>query len=381
MFNSLKTTLSRNITNAKGWKTKRKIIVIESDDWGAIRMPNLKVKKKYEDMGYSLSDNPYCAYDTLADSEDLNVLFESLRKFNDFKGKNPIITLNTVIGNPLFEKIGNSNFEEYTYEPFVDTLQRYYPNNNVFQMWQDGIKEKLIKPQYHGREHVNVPLWMKELKKNNRPLMDAFKLNFWGIPLGSYEPKKLNIQASYDSNKKQDLFFYENSIKEGLKLFENLFGFRSRTFIANNYTWSSILDTVLKENGVIGIQGMKYQKEPINNKGRRIKKEVYTGKSNKQNQVYLVRNCIFEPSHFSPSFNNVGECLRQIQQAFFFNKPAIITSHRLNFIGSLKQANRDDNLKQFEFLLNAITEKWPTVEFLSSDELVEIIKYENHQYV
>jgi hypothetical protein len=38
MINSLRSTLSRNLTNARGWKTNRKIIVIESDDWGATRM-------------------------------------------------------------------------------------------------------------------------------------------------------------------------------------------------------------------------------------------------------------------------------------------------------------------------------------------------------
>jgi hypothetical protein len=308
------------------------------------------------------------------------VLFECLKKFNDSKGNNPIITLNTVVGNPVFEKIANSGFEEYFYEPFVETLKRYYPNNNVFQLWKEGIQQKLIKPQYHGREHVNVPLWLRELKKNNRPLVDAFHFNFWGIPEGSYEPKRLNMQASYDSNKDEHLHFYQNSVVEGLELFENIFGYRSTTFIASNYTWSSKLDAVLKEHGVIGFQGMKYQKEPINNNEKRIKKEVYTGKENNLKQLYLVRNCIFEPAHFNSSFNSVGECLKQMEQAFFFKKPAIITSHRLNFIGQLSRENRNSTIKQFETLLASITEKWPDVEFLSSDELVTVIINDNTKY-
>ena len=380
MINSLKATLSRNITNARGWRTNRKIVVIESDDWGAIRMPNLDVKTKYENLGYEIGHNPYCAFDTIANSEDLIVLFECLKKFNDSKGNNPIITLNTVVGNPVFEKIANSGFEEYFYEPFVETLKRYYPYNNVFQLWKEGIQQKLIKPQYHGREHVNVPLWLRELKKNNRPLVDAFDLNFWGIPEGSYEPKRLNMQASYDSNKDEHFHFYQNSVVEGLELFENIFGYKSTTFIANNYTWSSKLDAVLKEHGVIGFQGMKYQKEPINNNKKRIKKEVYTGKENNLKQLYLVRNCIFEPAHFNSSFNSVGECLKQMEQAFFFKKPAIISSHRLNFIGQLSRENRNSTIKQFETLLASITEKWPDVEFLSSDELVTVIINDNTKY-
>ena len=38
MIQKIKSTLSRNYTNSKGWRTNRKIVVIESDDWGSIRM-------------------------------------------------------------------------------------------------------------------------------------------------------------------------------------------------------------------------------------------------------------------------------------------------------------------------------------------------------
>jgi hypothetical protein len=47
----------------------------------------------------------------------------------------------------------------------------------------------------------------------------------------------------------------------------------------------------------------------------------------------------------------VGECLKDIQNAFFWKKPAIITSHRLNFIGFIHPENRERNLKQFRELL------------------------------
>ncbi|HTO14546.1 MAG TPA: hypothetical protein VLZ83_02195 [Edaphocola sp.] len=38
MINSLKSTLCRNVVNARGWKTNKKIVVFESDDWVSIRM-------------------------------------------------------------------------------------------------------------------------------------------------------------------------------------------------------------------------------------------------------------------------------------------------------------------------------------------------------
>ena len=41
--NTLKSLLTVHASNIPGWRTKRKIVVIESDDWGSIRMPSLKV--------------------------------------------------------------------------------------------------------------------------------------------------------------------------------------------------------------------------------------------------------------------------------------------------------------------------------------------------
>jgi hypothetical protein len=373
MLDSLKSTISRNITNAKGWKTNRKIVVIESDDWGSIRMPSIKIKEKYERLGYNLNKNPYCLFDTLANSEDLSSLFELLSKYKDYKNNHPIITFNTVVGNPKFDFIKSNNFELYQFESFKETLQRYYPNENTFQYWKEGVNSKLITPQYHGREHVNVPLWLNQLRENNKPILDAFNFGFWGLPSEMFLPKILDIQASYDSNSPENTEFYKKSISEGLQLFEAIFGFKSKSFIANNYVWSSELNSTLKENSIDYLQGMKYQKLPLDNlKKVREKIGLHTGLINKNNQLHLVRNCVFEPSQY-PNRDNVSECLKQISQAFLFHKPAIITMHRLNVIGALSENNRNQNHKQLARLLHEIIKKWKNVEFMTTDELGDLI--------
>ena len=54
-------------------------------------------------------------------------------------------------------------------------------------------------------------------------------------------------------------------------------------------------------------------------------------------------------------------------------KPAIISTHRVNFIGSIFQKNADENLKKFDYLLKTILKKWPDVEFMTSGELTQIL--------
>ena len=87
----------------------------------------------------------------------------------------------------------------------------------------------------------------------------------------------------------------------------------------------------------------------------------------------MVRNASFEPSQCSGQ-DVVSECLKDIQNAFFWHKPAIISAHRLNFIGELNKRNRLDNLVALDILLSKILLRYSDVEFMSSEQLGEFIK-------
>jgi hypothetical protein len=87
-------------------------------------------------------------------------------------------------------------------------------------------------------------------------------------------------------------------------------------------------------------------------------------------QVYFIRNCFFEPS-LDTRFDWIEDCLRRIKIIFFWGKPAIIGTHRINFMGSLNEENRKKNLKDFSVLLKLILETWPDVEFTTTDRLGE----------
>lgn len=374
MFSNLKSSLSRAVTNSKGWRTNKHIVIIESDDWGGIRMPNKAIRDAFQEKGYTIFSNPYCKYDTLANSEDLTKLFAVLSKYKDKDGNHPVITANTVIANPDFEKIYESNFETYSNKPFTTTLKEYYPDEDVFALWNEGIEKKLFVPQFHGREHVNVPIWLELLRGDrNQVIKDAFEMGFWGVPKKLYDKNIFNIQAAYGSAKKEHIEFYKNSISEGLDLFEKVFHYKSTTFIANNYTWSPELNKMLRDKGVVGFQGMKYQKIPVANSNKLELFPAYTGKRNDLGQVYMVRNCVFEPSQMPSSLDNVKQCISEIGNAFLFKKPAIIASHRLNFVGAIDPENRDRNLVMLDQLLAGILKKWPDVVFMTSNQLADTL--------
>jgi hypothetical protein len=366
MKSNLKEIISRNLVNFPGFRTNRQIVVFESDDWGSIRMPSKRVFDDLKNFGIPVDDSPYCKFDALESNSDMEILFDVLISFKDFKGNYPIITANTVVGNPDFEKIKQSDFKEYFYEPFTKTLLKYPNHHNVYDLYQQGIKENLFFPQFHGREHVNVELWMN-LLRDSKDFKFAFSKNMWGLSNDVF-PKARSIQATFDS---EDEHFLKNSIIEGLTLFENLFGYKSKSFIANNFTWSTALEKILSEKGIKHLQGMKYQLLPKADCEKRKLIRHYLGDRNMYDQIYSVRNCSFEPSIDN---REVDKTIDEVRNAFFWNKPAIISTHRINFIGSINLENQKVNINSFRLLLHTILKKWPDVEFLTTVDLDQLIR-------
>lgn len=376
MLSNLKNRVRAHLINYKGWSTKRKIVVFESDDWGAIRLPDITKIEEYRKR-YPQTNNPYLKYDSLASEDDLNVLFSLISDCKDNFGNHPKLTFNTVVANPDFKKIKESGFKQYYYEPFTETLKRFSNHSQSFNLWKNAIDEKLMYPQFHGREHVNVPLWLEEQRNGNQELLDAFDLGTWSVP--ENKSSIINLQASLDWIKEQPFTYQKDFLEEGLKEFQTVFGFSSKTIIPNNYIFDPNLNTILKENGIKGVQGMKYQKLPLGNSsnGKREMIRRYVGDKNEAGLFYLVRNCVFEPSQTSDNYDDVSMCLQNIDNAFFWNKPAIIDTHRLNYIGSYDEKNRDISLNKLRILLKKILKKWHDVEFMTSNELLDIIEQEN----
>jgi hypothetical protein len=114
----------------------------------------------------------------------------------------------------------------------------------------------------------------------------------------------------------------------------------------------------------------KIQQEPMG-EGKTRMVYHYIGQKNRLGQIYLTRNCFFEPSQ--PGRDWVDSCLNDIRIAFRCRKPAVISSHRVNYIGALDPKNRESGLRQLSALLKSILQQWPDVEFMTSDELGQFI--------
>ncbi|WP_441000605.1 hypothetical protein [Fodinibius sp. SL11] len=372
MFPKIKKIASRNLVNIPGWRTDRKIVVFESDDWGSIRMPSKKVYQKCLKSGYRVDQIVYERVDSLASEDDLELLFGVLNSIKDKNANPAVITANALVANPDFEKIKSSQYQEYFFELITKTFERYPRHSNCLNLWKEGKERGLFYPQSHGREHLNVSLFINALQQHNEDVLFGFEHGMPGcIAKGEGQGGNKYVEALRFVNQ-QDKEDKLEIILEGLDLFENMMGYRSESFIPPNYLWSPDFDEKMSKNGVRYYQGRRKMKEPKFDGSIHLS-SYKLGEQNEFGQRYLVRNGIFEPSLNRGNIDSVVQCLKDITVAFRMKKPAVICSHRLNYVGFIDEKNRDNNLKLLKELLSEIVKKWPDVEFMNSVQLGKMI--------
>ena len=378
---SLLTKCKNQYVAWRGFHTKRHLVVIESDDWGSIRMPSAEVYRKLQKAGDHPENDAFLRNDCLENVADLTALFEVLTSVKDINGSPAVMTANFAMANPDFDKIDPIN-DAYFFEPFTDTYKRYYPDQDVFSCVQDGIKSSCFVPQLHCREHMNVNRWMNDLKQQKYDTVIAFQNHMIGTGASFSQENPFGYMDAFNSNFTSDAEL-SNVVHEAMELFENTFGEKSETFVASCFVWNDALEKALCEVGVRGIQSGCWQNLPVcTEEGNALRRKLrFTGQKNRIGQVYTVRNCTYEPAYQQTPMKSAKECLDQIMRAFHNRKPAIINSHRFNYIGSINRENARENLKGLSWLLQTIIDNIPDAEFISTAELLRIIdrrSYEKH---
>jgi hypothetical protein len=305
----------------------------------------------------------------------LTALFDVLRKHKDATGRHPVFTAVNIVANPDFDRIKEDKFQCYHYELLTETLKHYPNHDKVMDLYKSGISDRLFVPVFHGREHLNVQRWLRTLQSGNQSALTTFNHHVTAIHLGMGNEFIGDFQAAFDLDTPEDLPHLKTVLNEGLDAFEKLWGYKSAYFVPTNGPFNNLLEQVLAAKEVKYLLGERLQREPLGS-GKYRKNIHYLGMRNKLNQIYLTRNAMFEPSLTTTGQNStaVEECLKSIERAFRWGKPAIISTHRINYIGFIEEKNRKENLQLLNELLSRVIIKWPEVEFMTSVELGELIR-------
>lgn len=376
MINNFKKVFTSNLKNIPGWTTKRKIVVFSVDDYGNIRIASQKARENLGKVGLSISATRFEQLDGLDTANDLTALFETLSSVKDKNGRAAVFTPYANCANIDFEAVKKNNYDQYRYELLPETLNRLAGYEGTWKLWQEGINQKIFIPQFHGREHLNIKLFNELIEKKDTKLLACIENDsYTGLPLNYYKTINYNEAFSFDQ-------FEENKelaiiLSEGLIDFEKVFGYKANNFNAPGAYEHQVLEKTMSIHGIKYIDSIVIKKE---HQGKGVYKNRfrYVGKKNQFNQRYLIRNCVFEPSLTNTS-ESIASCLNEIETAFFWNKPANISSHRVNFTGSIQEKNRAIGIKALRELLQSIVQRWPDVEFMAANELGDLISSSKNQ--
>jgi hypothetical protein len=280
------------------------------------------------------------------------------------------------MGNPDFEQIKNSEYQTYYFLPLEKTIKEYPNSSQIIDLWKKGKDYKIFIPELHGREHVNVARYMRILQSHPGKEGLRFALDHHSIGPSMYHTFSYpNYLGALHPESKEEISDLHKYLYDAGKYFKHYLGYEANSFIAPNAEEPKELESTLFKIGVRYITRSKRRIYPIGD-GKFKKEWNFIGKKNSFGQIILNRNAIFEPVAKGLNSNPndwIDSCLNEIEIAFRWNKPALISSHRVNYVGSIDPKNREIGLNSLRQLLSKVLKKWPEVEFMSSSQLGDLI--------
>lgn len=363
----------QELKHLPGWRCDKRYVAFAVDDYGSVRLANARARDHLRKgiPGFSgQMDN----FDSLECREDLEALYEVLRRHSDRHGRHPAFTAYCLTANPDFEYLRQNRV--YHYETLLQTFERAAAESSAYEgtwtVWQQGMQAGLIRPQFHGREHFNIPLLNLKLAQRAPDLAANLAAQSMAGLTPSPEFPGIEISQAFALRDSSELPQQQEILAEGLRLFEHIFGFPSSTFTPPSLKLHASHDQYVQSLGVKSIHKPFYGRQPGDN-GKARRSINFLTQPRQGSVGKLVRTLSFEPCSGSKS-DPVGQALREIESAFRWKKPAIISSHRVNYVGHVDPFNRRRGLAALDELLEGLLRRWPDVLFVTVDGLVSLME-------
>ena len=228
----MKQFLANHLKNVQGWKTKRKLLAFAVDDYGNVRLASLKARQNLLDCGVKLKGR-FDYFDALDTREDFEMLYDVLGAVKDKNERHAIFTTYALPCNIDFENtLKNGIYIPENLDKTYERMASFFPDsyNGAFELLKIGIKESFLKPQFHGREHLNVQLFNKLIECNDKYLFANLKnLSLAGLP-SHQEFKNISFSQAFAFNNISQTHQHPFILNDGLEKFVEVYGYNSTTF-------------------------------------------------------------------------------------------------------------------------------------------------------
>jgi hypothetical protein len=364
--------------------SSRKVIVFESDDWGScFAFPSLAV---YELRRRTLQGNGTekiwddLPKTTLEDPDDMERLFRVLERYKGRDGRPARFQANYVMANPS-AKVVNGSLAKYQMVSLPEVPEGW-AKRDIIEKSKEGVRRGVWHREFHGYAHVNYRRHEADLRNGEG---NAYPREFrkeWYCWMKSNQPKFSSVQEYYNElgEWSSNLSYGEQlrDIREGLAIFKSVFGENPRSVVAPFYIWQGKTERALGKMDVRVIQGKNRQYNVLGMRNRadsldeRIADNLWPhamGNFNRKWRIrYLHRNVDFEPGENPSAWFRAYE---EIRAAWRRGEPAIVSTHRINYVDFEKQTV-EANLEQLDRLLACIRQNDPEAVYLIDWEVAQL---------
>jgi len=305
------------------------VLIIESDDWGP---------------------GPESQAQAL---DSIRIL---LRRFKDDHGRSPVMTIGVVLSLPDPRKIAETGeyharyLDDPRYLPIVDALKK-------------GEDECVFDLQLHGLAHFWPDNFMA-LWKRDRTVGKWLEEDGWRTEkLPSWVQSRWMDAAHKLPSGPLPLDAIERAVEEEIECFHRCFARSPKVVVPPTFVWNADVERVYANAGmeVLITPGRRFTGRDAEGKLTGSDREYANGERLANGMVTLVRDVYFEPA----MGHRPDDVLKKICQKWERYEPALLETHRFNFIDGQLQSS----VEALGSLLEQTMRHRPGVRFLSSHEL------------
>lgn len=317
---------------------RRPVLVIESDDWGP--GPDWH-------------------------AERLAQIRQCLARHRDTEDRPAVMTLGVVLAAPDTEAMGQNDLSVYHRTTLADVRCHL-----LLEQMQAGSVDGVFALQLHGMEHYWPPALLHAAREDER-------LQAWltGDIFPPYEALPPALQSRWLDGSRlpsQPLSVEEIqlAVAEETAAWQLIFGQSTRVVVPPTFVWTREVEAAWVAAGikVIITPGRRYTYRDMAGLPAAEAGELHNGQIAAGEACYLVRDIYFEPERG----HTAEQALEQASRRFLYGRPALLETHRSNFIGS--ESEFLESLARMDELLCAARRRWPGLTFLSPEALARIYR-------
>lgn len=347
-------------------------VAFESDDWGlAGFVPTDAVLAGLDRDALTGGRFPQVYWrSTLEDSATVRRLADLMGSCQDRDGLPAVFQANYIMSALELVAEPQAGGREVTgswrrYD--LPALPLAYDRPGLWSAVRAAVREGVWEPAFHGSFHYDPQRRQDAVTRD--PLARRAALQGVLVFPGSHRAWELGPW--------RPISVLAEELDRSLDIFLRLYGHPPRSVIAPDYVWDDRCEALWESRGLRVIQAKREQRHPERRGaglGDRLAKVVDRAFSRlfHPDRIYLERNCRLEAVQ-AKDWRQVAEtCYQDIHRAWARGEPAVIETHRVNFV-HLDPEVAEKGFRALQHLLELLTQAAdPALTFLTDDELAQL---------